>query len=134
MKVEKKKIPSNIGELLTEKGLAFWIMDDGQQVKRGGVTLCTDSFNTNEISLLREALKANFNLETSIHNKKNKIGESYERIYIKKNEFEELKPSLIPHMHETMLYKINSELPFTQDTLDFESDSEGIMDIDMFDT
>jgi len=27
--VKKKKVPSNIGDLLTAIGLAFWIMDDG---------------------------------------------------------------------------------------------------------
>jgi len=41
-----KMIPSNISELLSPRSLAFWIMDDGQQVKKGGVTLCTDSFNS----------------------------------------------------------------------------------------
>jgi hypothetical protein len=40
-----KHIPKNIAEELTHRSLAFWIMDDGQQVKRGGVTLCTDSFD-----------------------------------------------------------------------------------------
>ena len=40
-----KIIPSNIAEHLTPRSLAFWIMVDGQQVKRGGVTLCTDSFD-----------------------------------------------------------------------------------------
>lgn len=30
----KKIIPSNISELLTTGSLAFWIMDDGQQVKK----------------------------------------------------------------------------------------------------
>ena len=49
----KKIIPTNIADHLSPRSLAFWIMDDGQQVKRGGVTLCTDSFNTNEVSLLR---------------------------------------------------------------------------------
>jgi hypothetical protein len=70
----KKMIPSNISELLTLRGLAFWIMDDGQQVKKGGLTLtlCTDSFNSEEISLLRKALENNFNLITSIHTKKGK--------------------------------------------------------------
>jgi hypothetical protein len=34
-------------------------MDDGQQVKKGGLTLCTDSYNSNEINILREALKKN---------------------------------------------------------------------------
>lgn len=42
----KKRIIPSISEHLTDRSLAFWIMDDGQQVKRGGVTLCTDSFNS----------------------------------------------------------------------------------------
>ena len=43
---KKKSIPSNIGELLTEKGLAFWLMGDGMYRKdRGGVIICTDSFS-----------------------------------------------------------------------------------------
>ena len=45
-------------------------MDDGQQVKRGGVTLCTDSFDLEEVNILKEALKLNFNLDTNIHHKK----------------------------------------------------------------
>lgn len=112
----KKIIPSNIAEHLTPRSLAFWIMDDGQQVKRGGVTLCTDSFKNNEISILREALKKNFNLETSIHTKKGKNDTIYERIYIKKDGFEELKPQLKPHMHESMLYKLNEQILIKQDS------------------
>jgi LAGLIDADG DNA endonuclease family len=45
-------------------------MDDGQQVKKGGVTLCTDSYNSEDVYILREAIKANFNVETTIHKKK----------------------------------------------------------------
>ena len=48
-------------------------MDDGQQVKRGGVTLCTDSFNSEEVGFLRESLKSNFNLITTIHLRRIKI-------------------------------------------------------------
>jgi hypothetical protein len=69
----KKVIPKNIGDYLTPRSLAFWIMDDGQQVKKGGVTLCTDSYNSEEINILREAIKANFNVETSIHKKEVQI-------------------------------------------------------------
>jgi hypothetical protein len=107
----KKIIPHNIADHLTARSLAFWIMDDGQQVKRGGVTLCTDSYSTGEIIILREALKKNFNLEISIHNKKGANDAIYERIYIKKDELENIKPSLKSHMHESMLYKINENLP-----------------------
>jgi hypothetical protein len=104
----KKIIPSNISEFLTPRSLAFWIMDDGQQVKRGGVTLCTDSYKSEEVDTLRKALKTNFNLITSIHKKTNKNSESiYERIYINKSSLDNIKPLLKEHMHDSMLYKIN---------------------------
>lgn len=102
-----KIIPSNIADYLTLISLAFWIMDDGQQEKKGGVTLCTDSFNLEEIQLLRIAMQKNFNLITSIHNKKGKNDNFYKRIYIFKNSLNEIKPYLKKYMHDTMLYKIN---------------------------
>lgn len=119
-----KVIPSNIADYLTSRSLAFWIMDDGQQVKRGGVTLCSDSFKSGEINILREALKNNFNLETSIHNKKGKDDSIYERIYIKKEEFESFKPNLLEHMHGSMLYKINETAIIKQDSSLIENDSD----------
>lgn len=136
--VKKKIVPSNIADHLTSRSLAFWIMDDGQQVKRGGVTLCTDSFNSNEISILRDALKSNFQLTTSIHNKKGKDDASYERIYVWKDSLESLKTSLKPHMHESMLYKINEEIISTEskETLKIEENNtvfEVESDIDIFD-
>lgn len=92
----KKKVPLNIAEHLTPESLAYWIMDDGQQVKRGGVTLCTDSFNSEEVNILREALKTNFNVITTIHKKKGSNESIYERIYINKDSLDSIKPSLIP--------------------------------------
>lgn len=125
----KKIIPSNIGDHLTEKSLAFWIMDDGQQVKRGGLTLCTDNYKHEE-EILRNVLKENFNLNSSIHNKKSNNNDSvYERIYLSKQSFENLKPSLIPHMHETMLYKINEDKAIIQDTSNIVDDNSEPMDI-----
>jgi hypothetical protein len=106
----KKIIPANIGDLLTPRGLAFWIMDDGQQVKKGGVTLCTDSYSSAEVQILKDVLKANFNLDTSIHRKKGVENTIYERIYIKKYSLETFKPYLIEHMHDSMLYKLNEEV------------------------
>ena len=94
---------------MTPGSLAYWVMDDGQQVKRGGVTLCTDSFNSEEISVLREALKTNFDLITSIHTKKGSSGSTFERIYINKNSLESVKPNLMEYMHDSMLYKINEK-------------------------
>ena len=39
-----KTIPSNIGDLLTEVGLAFWIIDDGGSGSNGALNLHTDSY------------------------------------------------------------------------------------------
>lgn len=94
--------------------------------------MCTDSFKTDEIKILRDALKANFNLDTSIHNKKVKDDTFYERIYIKKEGLEELKPSLKLHMHESMFYKINENALIKQDSSDVESGLE-MENLDLFD-
>jgi hypothetical protein len=114
-------------------------MDDGQQVKNGGVTLCTDSFNSKEIGVLREVLRTNFNLITSIHKKKGKDDSVYERIYINKTSLEEVKPLLKDHVHSSMLYKIN-EKPELLDTSEknkveqtgFDSDFGSDIDIGDF--
>lgn len=47
-----KTIPSNIGDLLTEVGLAFWIMDDGGLGSNGTLNLHTDSYTLTEVNLL----------------------------------------------------------------------------------
>ena len=58
-KIEGKKlVPSNIGELLTPVGLAFWIQDDGTFSKiNGTVTLCVESFSQSDIESLMAVLK-----------------------------------------------------------------------------
>jgi len=104
-KTGTKIIPADIAIHLNYRSLAFWIMDDGQEVKNGGVTLCTDSFTFEEVDLLKAALESKFNILTSIHNKKGKEN-YYKRIYIGKSSLNQLKPLLEEHMHETMLYKI----------------------------
>jgi hypothetical protein len=68
-------------------------------------------------------------LETTIHTKKGKDEAVYERIYLKKEEFEALKPEIVPHMHDSMLYKINEQIIIKQDSSDIESDSSEIKDI-----
>ena len=55
-KDNNKTIPVNIADYLTPRSLAFWIMDDGQAVKKGGVTLCTDCYKPEEVNLLKFAL------------------------------------------------------------------------------
>ena len=47
-----KTIPSNIGDLLTDVGLAFLIMDDGGLGSNGTLNLHTDSYTLTEVNLL----------------------------------------------------------------------------------
>lgn len=67
----------------------------------------TYSFNNNEVSILRQALKTNFDIDTNIQLKKGRNDAVYERIYITKDSFENVKSSLLEHMHESMLYKLH---------------------------
>ena len=92
-------------------------MDDGQRVDKGGITLCTDSFDSEGISTLRLLLKSNFNMITSIHKKDGSNGARYERIYIFKKSLDENKELLIPNMHPSMLYKINADIPLDDPNL-----------------
>ena len=61
-----KTIPSNIGDLLTEVGLAFWIMDDGGLGSNGTLNLHTDSYTLTEVNLLIDVLKRNFDINSRI--------------------------------------------------------------------
>ena len=82
-------------------------MDDGQQVKKGGITLCTDSFTLKEVLVLKDALEIKFNLKVSIHLKKGKKGTIYNRLYINKESFDKIKPFLKCYILDLFLYKLN---------------------------
>lgn len=46
-----KRIPKNIGDLLTPISLAYWSMDEGYK-GTSGFTLCTDPYTLSEVQLL----------------------------------------------------------------------------------
>ena len=51
-----KIVPSNIQELLTPKGLAYWIMDDGS-IQNKGLHLNTYGFSKEEVEILKTTLE-----------------------------------------------------------------------------
>lgn len=104
---EMKVIPLEIKEWLTPISLAHWICGDGQLVKKGGITLCTDNFTLDEVNILIDCLKDKFSASCSIHNKKGKNGNIYHRIYVKKASFDAIKPLIKQHVHESFLYKLH---------------------------
>lgn len=83
-----KRIPLNIGELLTAKGLAYWSLDDGF-IQGNNFRFCTDSFTLNEVELLIKVLKDNFDLNCSSQiRSKNKY---HYRIYIKSDSMDKFR-------------------------------------------
>lgn len=96
-----KIVPDNIYELLTPRGLAFWIMDDGS-VHGGGLHLNVYGFSNKDVDKLMFTLQDKFNLKCSIHYHRAKKP----RIYIFKESMECLISLTKPFMVQDMLYKL----------------------------
>lgn len=103
-----KIIPLNIKSLLTPRGLAYWIMDDGS-LQNKGLHLSVYAFTHDEVLLLKSALEEMFlpehSIKCSIHNHK----KGY-RLYIWEESMIKIKPYILPYMHKDMLYKISPSL------------------------
>ena len=96
-----KKVPNNIYELLTARGLAFLIMDDGSK-QNDGLHISVYGFNTADVDKLMFTLQDKFSLKCSIHyNRDNKP-----RIYIFKESMDTLKSLVKPYFIKEMLYKL----------------------------
>lgn len=96
-----KIVPNNIYDLLTPRGLAFWIMDDGSR-QGDGLHLSVYAFSNDDVDKLMFTLQDKFNLKCSIHyNRDNKP-----RIYIFKESMDNLRSLTSPYFVEEMLYKL----------------------------
>lgn len=65
----KKRVPHNIGELLTARGLSYWLMDDGSALLRKArryYVFNTHSFHIEDKEILVHALKDNFEIDATI--------------------------------------------------------------------
>lgn len=92
-------VPLNIGSLITEKSLAYWVMDDGNN-HGSGYILNTSGFKLEDLKVLQAALYDNWSLETSIH--------SRNRLYINYKSKPKFIELIRPNIHHSMLYKINN--------------------------
>lgn len=98
-----KIIPYDLS-LLTAIALAHWIMQDGSyHIKSGGIYLCTDIFNPNDVIRLAKYLQNTFGLKCTTPKAPDKGGL---RIYISKTSLPLIKDLVIPHMHLSMHYKL----------------------------
>ena len=96
-----KIVPNNIHELLTPKGLAFLIMDDGSR-QGDGLHISVYAFSNKDVDKLMFTLQNKFNLKCSIHYNRNKKP----RIYIFKESMDNLKSLISPYFIKEMLYKL----------------------------
>ena len=96
-----KVVPSDIFNLLTEIGLAYWIMDDGSKQGKG-LHLNVYAFSIEDVDKLIGTLKNKFGLKCSVHLKKDKF-----RIYIWAESMNHLKSLVKPHICLSMCYKID---------------------------
>lgn len=77
-----KIVPINLKDLLTERSLAYWIMDDGYKHTKG-IYLFTESFTLNEVEILCDILRSKLGLNCNPH----KYREGF-RIYISSKSIE----------------------------------------------
>ena len=98
-------VPSNIANLLSPRGLAYWIMDDGS-LQNKGLHLNTYGFTNEDVLNLKITLENMFgenSLKCSIH--KHQKGQ---RIYIWEESMECLRNNISQFFYKDMLYKINA--------------------------
>ena len=98
-----KIVAKNIAKLLTPRGLAYWIMDDGSLSKYNQTILHTRAFEKDHVILLQNALKKIFNLNSRIEEKE----KNQWVIFIPVKQKVPLKTIVMPYMVDSMLYKIN---------------------------
>ena len=94
----------NIESLLTPRGLAYWIMDDGS-LQNKGLHLNTYGFTSEDVLRLKHTVENMFgvnSIKCSIH--KHKKGD---RIYIWEESMDCLRSNIAQFMHKDMLYKLN---------------------------
>lgn len=97
-----KVVPKNIHELLTARGLAYWIMDDGGKSKYNQMVLHTRGFSKEDVLLLQNTLKINFKLHSRLEEK---VKDQWV-IFIPIRQKVSLRDIVKPYIHDSMLYKI----------------------------
>ena len=96
-----KILPENLEELLTARGLAYWIKDDGYK-HRKALYISTESFSLAENEFQAKILKTKFDLDCSVHSATNGS-----RVYIFSSSRERLKQFIHPYLLPHFYYKLD---------------------------
>ena len=102
----KKIVPSNIGDLLSPRGLAYRLIDDGY-CDRYTIYLCTDSFTIEEVELLIKVLYSNFGLVATLQ-KRDTIARKTRRVRFsgKAENLNLFRSLVLPYFISSMTYKL----------------------------
>ncbi len=107
----KKVIPKLIKKLLDPIALAVWYMDDGSWKSNHHNTFIihTVGFVKKDLERIQDALKENFELETSLHKQKQK----YWRLYVKSKSSETFRRIIEPYTSHipSMQKKMGNKMP-----------------------
>lgn len=90
--------------ILTARGLAYWIMDDGYKFNNG-FYICTESYSLDEHSKLVTMFKNKFDLKTSYH----KTTNGY-RLYIFSESRGKLLQLIKPYLLTHFYYKFELDI------------------------
>ena len=98
----RKIVPEPIGELLTDRGLAYWFMDDGsmKSSESKGVLFNTHAFNLDDIDRLIEVLEK-FGLLARVRRQSDG-----NQIYVSGASYERFVELVDPYVIEAMRYKV----------------------------
>ena len=100
-----KRVPNNIGELLTARSLAYWYMDDGTRGtpigKNPAYLISTHSFAYENQLILVNALETKFGIQSGLYKDK-----KYFRLSIKKKSRSTFRELIQPFIHPYFEYKL----------------------------
>lgn len=95
-----KIIPSNLGDYLTPRALAFWFQDDGYK-SVNGFYFCTESFTYEENRFLVKLLQDKFGFECGVHTHTNG-----HRLYVQSTSRDKFIHLIKPYILPLFYYKL----------------------------
>lgn len=101
-----KIVPHMVADYLSPLALAIWIMDGAVS---SGLKIATNSFTRADTQFLCNVLKEKYGLVATVNSAGAKSKDQY-CIYIWKESMPLLARIVKPHMHPSMLYKLNSHI------------------------
>lgn len=100
---KRKRIPKEIGSLLSPRALGIWLMDDGG-ISGKGVKISTESYSHTDLLLLQKALKERYSLVCTIQRHKERW-----ILYFPRSQKPLLAKIVKDYLIPCMYYKLNLE-------------------------